>query len=133
MATTFKPFSAPGAKTEKEDALVAEAETTAPDAAKDEAKPEKKKVEPRDYRVMRTYKGDAESLKAAIDELYKDGDEGEIFAVIAHSTAVNPKIALEKYGRGNEVDGKYVLAAERFLAEFNAKSEPVTKRKVTIS
>lgn len=96
------------------------------------AKPEKKKAEPRDYKVMKSVSGTAEKLKKAIDECVKDG-KGEIHITLGKANALQPKLALTKWGQENDLDDEYVLAAERSFTKLTAKSEQVSKRKVRIS
>lgn len=92
----------------------------------------KKKAEPRDYKVMVAVSGTAEKIKKAIDEHVKDG-KGEVYIVQGKANALQPKLALQKYGQETDLDGDYVLAAERSFTKLSAKSEQVSKRKVRIS
>lgn len=107
-------------------------DTGTPDAKADETKTEKPKAQPRDYQVGVTVKGTAEKIKSEIDRLVGDG-RGEVYVVLGTAKALQPKLALQKYGQDTDLDGKYTLAAAGAFKEFTVKSEAVTKRSVKIS
>lgn len=92
----------------------------------------KKKAEPRDYKVMTAVTGTPEKVKAAIDKLDSNG-KLEVYIVQGKANALQPKLALQKYGQDTDLDGDYVLAADRSFTKLSAKSEQVSKRKVRIS
>ena len=92
----------------------------------------KKKAEPRDYKVMTAVTGTADKVKAAIDKLDSNG-KLEVYIVHGAANALQPKLALTKWGQDNDLDGDYVLAADRSFTKLSAKSEQVSKRKVRIS
>lgn len=119
---------APNPFTDNAGALEAPADA---EATKPEGEKEKKKAEPRDYKVMTKITGTPDKVKNELDKL---GDSKlEVYVVHGASSALQPKLALQKWGQDHELNGTYHLAAANSFKDFKASTEPVTKTRVKIS
>jgi len=103
----------------------------APASTEADTKTEKKKAEPRDYKVMTTVSGTVDKVKTELDKL--GNEKVHVYIVHGKANALQPKLALQSYGKDRDLDGKYVLAAAGAFKEFTVKSEQETKRRVKIS